>query len=217
MIRIGILTALLSVALSMANAQQTPIDISAEANTTWCNEIVANCASFPFGMQRYDGVSFSIPGDNNTANDVWAAADAAGGGSAPVSVTVPINLPNIRTVYTLMNTNWGSTQSGLLSITFTAADGTTWTSNLLGNVEIRDHNQGSFTNDISCQLPNGTERLGVVNAWTNNHGQRLDMQVFELPSSFKGQTLTSLTINDNGNENVQRSFLAAVTVSTRVP
>jgi hypothetical protein len=51
----------------------------------------------------------------------------------------------------------------------------------------------------------------------NGDGQRLDEQVFELPAAFKTQTLVSITITDSGNQGEQRSFLAALTVSTLVP
>jgi hypothetical protein len=48
-------------------------------------------------------------------------------------------------------------------------------------------------------------------------GQRLDMQIFKLPTSFAGKTLVDVTITDNGAPHVQRSFLAAMTVSTSAP
>jgi len=43
------------------------------------------------------------------------------------------------------------------------------------------------------------------------------MQIYELPASFAGKPLPSITIVDSSNTNVQRSFLAAVTVSTNAP
>jgi hypothetical protein len=206
---------MLYMSLGTANAQQYPVDISAEVNSNWCPD-VGNCSTFPFGTQKYDGVTFNIPGSATTSN-VWEAYTAAGGGSGQVSVTIPVNIANVRTVYTLMNTNWGSAQTGLLAVTFTGTNGATWTYTPLGNVDIRDYNQDGFTNSIACRLPGGVHQAGTVNAWTNGQGQRLDMQIFELPASFKGQTLSSVTITDNGASGVQRSFLAAVTVSTRVP
>ena len=205
---------MLCVSLATANAQQHPIDISAEVNANWCPNLTG-CSTYPFGLQKFDGVTFNIPGSAST-NNMWSAYEAAGERSGQVSVTIPVNVANVRTVYTLMNTVWGSTQSGLLSVTFTGTNGATWTYNPLGNVDIRDHNQSSFTNSIACRLPGGVHQAGTINAWTNGP-QRLDMQVFELPASFKTETLLSITITDNGAPLVQRSLLAAVTVSTRVP
>jgi hypothetical protein len=43
------------------------------------------------------------------------------------------------------------------------------------------------------------------------------MQIYELPATFSGQTLVSITMTDSGNTGVQRSILAALTVSTATP
>jgi hypothetical protein len=201
-----------------AKSPTTTIDISAIANATWCSEEFINCATYPFGAQTYDGIPYVIPGNaQGTVNNFWSAAIAAGGGSGTVSVTVPINVAKVKTVYTLIDTLWGSTQSGLLTITFTGSAGATWTFDPIGNVNVRDYNNGSFTDSIVCQLPGGVGKSTTINAWVNGQGQRLDEQVYELPAAFKTQTLVSMTITDSGNSGVQRSFLAAVTVSTTVP
>jgi len=210
--RVNVMATLLMLCLSLAtaSAQQHPIDISAIVNSNWCP---ADC---PFGTQKFDGVTFNIPGSAST-NNVWSAYETAGEGGGQVSVTIPVNVANVKTVYTLMNTIWGSTQKGLLSVTFTGTNGATWAYKPLGNVDIRDYNQSSFTNSIACRLPGGVHQAGTINAWTNGQGQRLDVQIFALPASFKTETLLSITITDNGASGVQRSFLAAVTVSTRGP
>jgi hypothetical protein len=223
--QISILALMICLGAALANAVTSPtttIDISSLTDTTWCGAPLGgyiNCSTFPYGEQTYDGIPFLIPGNaEGTANNVWNADQAAGGGSGTVSITVPINVAKVKTVYTLMNTYWGSTQSGLLSVTFTGSAGATWTVNLVGGTNVRDYNQnGSTTNTILCQLPNGVGKTATVNAWVNSEGQRLDAQVFELPAAFRTQTLVSMTITDSGNANEQRSFLAAVTVSTALP
>jgi len=68
----------------------------------------------------------------------------------------------------------------------------------IGNINIRDYNNGSYTDSIAaiCQE---SRSFATINAWTNGaDGQRLDEQIYELPSSFKGQTLVSVTITDSG-------------------
>jgi hypothetical protein len=212
----------LFLATGLAHAVKLPtttIDISSLSNTTWCAAEIINCSTFPFAMQTYDGIPYVIPGNaQGTANNFWSSEVAAGGGSGTVSVTVPINVAKVKTVYTLMNTLWGTTQSGLLSITFTGSAGATWTVNLVGGVNVRDYNQNSSTtNTILCQLPGAVGKTATVNAWVNGQDQRLDEQVYELPAAFRTQTLVSMTITDSGNTNEQRSFLAAVTVSTALP
>jgi hypothetical protein len=219
---ISILTLMLCLGAGLANAKAkqtlTTIDISSVANTTWCSADFINCSTFPFGEQTYDGIPYVIPGNSQgTTNNIWAAEVAAGGGSGTVSITIPVNVAKLKTVYTLMNTYWGSTQSGLLSVTFTGSNGATWTFNPIGGTNIRDYNQGSYADTIACQLPGGVGQSATINAWVNGEGQRLDEQVYELPSAFKTQTLVSITITDSGNTNEQRSFLAGVTVSTLNP
>jgi len=39
----------------------------------------------------------------------------------------------------------------------------------------------------------------------------------ELPASFNKKTLVSITVNDNGGQNLQRMIVAAVSVSTKAP
>ncbi|HEY4840753.1 MAG TPA: hypothetical protein VIH78_02235 [Terriglobales bacterium] len=221
--KISILMLTLCLGVTLAHAVKPPtttIDISSVTNNTWCAEIGQqyNCSTLPFGEQTYDGIPFLIPGNTEgTANNGWFSDEAAGGGSGTVSVTIPVNEAKVKTVYTLMNSLWGSTQSGLLSITFTGSAGATWTFDPIGGTNLRDYNNGSYTDTIACQLPNGVGKSATINAWVNGDGQRLDEQVFELPAAFRTQTLVSITITDNGNSGEQRSFLAAVTVSTALP
>jgi hypothetical protein len=116
-----------------------------------------------------------------------------------------------------MNTTDGSTDTGLLSVTFTGSGGATWTFNPIGGINIRDYNNGIYTNSIGCHLPGIAGSSATINGWNNgSDGQRLDEQIYELPASFKGQTLVSMTITDSGGS-LQRSFLAALTVSTALP
>ena len=206
---------LIFASLVTATAQQHPINISSEANGYWCEGAI-NCTTLPYGTHTYDGVTFHIPG-TATTNNFWAAAIAAKGGNAKVSVTIPVNVAGVKTVYTLMNTDWGSTAAGLLSVTFTGSGGTTWTASLRGNINVRDYNNNVYTDAIDCGLPNGLGNTTTVAAFNNGKGQRLDMQIYELPASFAGKTLQSITITDGGAQGVQRSFLAALTVSTNAP
>lgn len=116
-----------------------------------------------------------------------------------------------------MNMEWGSTAKGLLDITFTGTGGATWSYDPIGNVNIRDYNNDGYPNNIGCGLPTGPGTAATVSAFKNGKGQRLDMQIYELPATFAEQTLVSITVTDGGNSDVQRSFLAAVTVSTAAP
>jgi len=200
---------------AIASGQQTPVDLSAVANATWCGTPsgIINCSTFPTGSHTWNGVGFQIP----TPNNAWFAEVAESCGNCQVSVTIPVNVSGVKTVYTIMNTQWGSASKGLLSITFTATDESYFTYQLTGGHDIRDYNGPGMTKGIDCSIPNGVGNKGTVSAWKNGEGQRLDMQMFELPASFSSKTLASVTITDNGAYYVQRSFIAAMTVSTSAP
>jgi hypothetical protein len=209
---------ILCVGTGLANAATKTISLSSFVNDSWCGDALLGCTTFPYGTKHYDAIGYDILGNKQgTVNTAWFASKAAGEGSGTVSITIPVNVAKVKTVYTLMNTEWGSTQSGLIAITFTGSGGATWTFDLTGGVNVRDYNNGNYTDTCICQLPGGAGQTGAINAWTNNGGQRLDEQIYELPASFATQTLESITITDSGNQNVQRAILAAVTVSTTGP
>jgi len=217
--KLALMLLILGLGTGVANAGNKPIDISSFVNNSWCGENgLLGCSTFPYGTKHYNGITYDILGNKKgTVNTAWFAADAADQGSGTVSITIPVKVAKVKTVYTLMNTEWGSTQSGLITITFTGSGGATWTFALTGGVNVRDYNNGNYTNSIACQLPGGVGESATINAWVNGDGQRLDEQVYELPAAFKTQTLVSITITDSGNQGEQRSFLAALTVSTLVP
>jgi hypothetical protein len=218
---LSILLLVLCLCAGLANAADKTINISSVTNNSWCGDLGVynlNCNTFPYGTKHYNGIPFLIEGTKKgTENNGWFSDFAAGGGSGAVSVTIPVNVAKVKTVYTLMNTIWGSTEPGLLSIMFTGSEGATWIFNPIGGVNVRDYNNGNFTDTCICQLPGGVGQAGAINAWVNGLGQRLDEQIYELPAEFATQALVSITITDSGNEGVQRSFLAAVTVSTTGP
>ena len=222
--KISILALTLCLGAAFARAAASPattIDLAPYVNNSWCGDFGIynlNCNTFPFGAQHYNGVPFLIPGNKaGTANNAWFSDFAAGGGTGVVSITIPVNVANVRTVYALMNTTWGSTQPGLLTLTFTGSAGTTWTFNPITGVDVRDWNNGPYPDTIACQLPGRAGKASAINAWVNGQGQRMDEQVYELPLAFAKQRLVSITITDSGDERVQRSFLAALTVSTALP
>jgi tetrahydromethanopterin S-methyltransferase subunit C len=51
----------------------------------------------------------------------------------------------------------------------------------------------------------------------NGLGQRVDRQEFVLPASFANDTLVSVRFDDYGADNVQRVFLAGLTLEVGVP
>lgn len=206
---------ILAIALTpiAVRAAEIPIDISGVANEPWTfvgpnDFLIINGNTFPTGAQNFGGIQFAIPAD---PNNYWAAAAAAGFGPGAVSVTIPVGVYGVTSVFTLLNTMWGfAGPNAYLYITFTGSGGATETVPLVGNVNVRDYNNDGNTNAI--------DNTSTIQVWDNGRGQRLDRQEYILPAAFASQTLASITITDRGNEgsgtNGSRAVLAALTVST---
>jgi hypothetical protein len=207
---------ILAVAVSSApsvRAGEIPIDISSLANEPWTyvgpdDFLIINGSTFPTGTQNFGGVPFAIPAG---PNNYWAAGAAAGFGPGTVSLTIPVGVFGVTSVFTLLNTMWGwAGPQAYLFITFNGSNGATETVPLVGNVNVRDYNNDGNTNTIN--------NTSTIQVWDNGLGQRLDRQEYILPPAFASQALASITITDTGTEgdgtNGSRAVLAAVTVST---
>ncbi len=170
-------------------------------------EDVIGGGAFPTGSQVLGGVPFEL--GSSGANDWgWNANFATG--VNPRTIDIPVGVYGVTTVYTLMNTFWGTATASLARIEFIGSGDGDWTFDLWGNNDIRDYNALTYTNSI--QPP-------TVQVWSNA-GQRLDMQVFDLPATFLDETLVTVRLIDNGGTNLQRLFLAGITVNqqeTAVP
>jgi hypothetical protein len=205
---------LIAIVLSaaVARAGEVTVDLSSLANEPWTfsgpgGAGIINGNTFPTGAQNFGGVPFAISAG---PNNYWNGAAAANFGSGTVSLTIPVGVYGVTSVFTLLNTIWGwAGPTPYLYITFTGSNGATETVPLVGNVRVRDYNNDGNTNTIN--------NTSTVQVWDNGLGQRLDRQEFILPATFATQTLTSVTITDTGNQgngtNGSRAALAALTVS----
>lgn len=152
-------------------------------------------------------VPFDIVGDGN---DVWSSTVGDYAGTKTLNVTT--DLFGVDKIYTLINTFWGSSITGLTSITFNATNSVSQTFELTGGVEIRDFASTSFSNTTTS--PN-------TSLWhLNDSGYsvaRLDMQVFDLEDAFLSETLTSIVLEDKGlhyqalGQYAHRAFVAGIT------
>lgn len=121
----------------------------------------------------------------------------------PFSITIPVNLTNVTTVYTLINSAFGTLNQTIGSITFVGLNNS-YVYNLIEGVNVRDHNNGNYVN-IATDLA-GTATFG-------DGSVRLDMQAIVLPASFASDTLTAMIFtSNNSNALGQPLFAAAVSV-----
>jgi hypothetical protein len=168
-------------------------------------------------LQTYtDGSYYPLGGTSVTVGGIpFTLAHYSGGGtgilqtspasqSSPSSFDIPVNIPNASVVYTLINSAFG--QLGYLdgTVVFHASNGATATFDLVQGTNIRDHYNGMFNNEIAAGTPSISFGGGV----------RLDEQIFVLPSSFAGATLTDIELNGFGDYPTGQPFLAAITVVT---
>ena len=156
-------------------------------------------AALPVGSVALGGVPFTIP---TTGNNYWHSVSA--GGPNPRSIEVRPNLPGVVEVHTLINTYWGLPgPTAYAWLEFFGSDGAYFRKDLIGDVDIRDFNQLSFTNNI-----NGTTTTNVVTAGSH----RLDKQRIDLPADFHDESLVRIRLSDNGSDGSARTFLVGVSV-----
>lgn len=167
-------------------------------------------SSFPEGNVVLGGVPFNIPvGGNNE----WGSGNGAGGGSGNDGqwiLDVPILKFGITTVYTLINTHWGTAQGGRMLVEFFGSDGAYFQKDLIGNDDIRDWNlYPAFTTQI-----NGITTVNVVYEPVGKDGNPdvMDMQIFALPGDFHDETLQQIRITDNRATFIHSGIVSGITV-----
>ena len=147
-----------------------------------------------------------VPFDVGAAgtNRMWVSECGIGGGSScGDTLAISTNVTHAVGVYTLINTAWGvNAPSGTVTLSFSG--GGTEVVTLVGGVDIRDHNQASWPNVVTS--PN------TVTVFDNG-SRRLDRQFIPVLSSFSGQTLTGIGIQDIVPGHASDLLVTGVTVA----
>lgn len=170
---------------------------------TWTDGSAYN-PLFPSSSPTFAGVPFQFQSDINN-NTIFFGGTLAN--PAADTLDIPVNQYGVGTVYTLINTAYGSLGADVGSITFNGTGGLTYTVELVEGVNVRDHFYGGFVNTISD--PSATEAVFGVSTPGNAH---FDMQTFTLPSQFSTATLTDIEFFSVTDESGGKPFLAAATV-----
>ena len=147
------------------------------------------------------GVDFTLLPDGTTASSTGIIQTPSG----TSSYDMPVNITGASTVYTLINSVYGTFGDTVGSVEFKGANGADATFNLVEGTNIRDHYNDGYNNSIAS---------GTPSASFGNGADRLDMQTFELPGSFANTNLTDIIFNGSGGNPQGEPFLAAVTVAT---
>lgn len=192
-----------------AQAGFITVDLSPYTNARIQN-YQPSAAGYPEGMVTLGGVPFNI--QTVGGNNAWNAEVVSG--PYPHVLSVAMNIQNVQTVYTLINTFYGQPgPASYVELEFFGSSGAYYRKDLIGNEDVRDHFNAFWTNSI-----NGTS---TVNVYSSGGGflseSRLDMQRINLPSSFQGQTLTEFRLTSTGGVLISDASIQGLTVQTTEP
>lgn len=134
--------------------------------------------------------------------------DSAGNNSFIGTLTIPVGIYGVATVYTLMNTATGQLGAQVGTLTAIGSNGAIQSFALIEGDNIRDHYYGNYVNSISANYVS----LNVAGG-SQPGTAHLDMQAFALNSEFAQQTLTSITFSGAGGNPQGVPFIAGLTVS----
>ena len=199
--KLGAAALLALMLLPVAHAEiYTPVDLPLNemgANIrNWSGGSVYN-ALYPNSSQTLAGVPFQFASNANGNNVISSGTHI-----------IPVGIDDVRTVYTLINTAWGSPGALVGSLTFISTDGDSFTANLIEGYNVRDHYYGGYVNTTSS--PDTIDAVWGINAPGYAH---LDLQIFSLPESFWEETLDRIVFVSSGGYS-GAPFLAALTVGT---
>ena len=201
----------LATAAFAAHGQYLELNITNQFNANI--QTYANGANYQVGGSQLNvgSVPFSLGLYNNTPGTTGTIQTPNNGLTNSFTFTVPANT-YATSLYTLINTSWGEPGYFEGDVVVKAANGATATLNLVDGSNVRDHNNGMFVNTLSDPTVVSTYFINQVANSTN--GQvRLDMQTLVLPSSFNGQTISTITFNGVGYGEPDGSpFLTAMTL-----
>jgi hypothetical protein len=207
-------TLLLGLALMLAGADLATAALSftqLDLNGNYRLSSSGSIAGFPLGNSTYlGGVPFT---QNDLQGQVWNGAYLSDGvtqsGSSVQTLTINTNVADARGFYSVINTWWGQPgPSSYASLTFNFSDSSSFTKNLVGNVDIRDFNYQTVT--YTNQINNTTTRNVYLNPGSS-YAQ--DRQWFDF-GAYSGKTLSSVTFTDSGNWGFQRYLVSGATVQS---
>lgn len=205
-------TATFSISQNNSFPYNETVDLSSIVNST------DNPNSPPTGSITHGGIPFYVSSPNTS----WNSHIAVGLGSGVVSTTIDIPCPkSVDAIYTLINTGWGETNPNVimtyLELNFT--NGASAQIPLDGDLNIRDHRDYNFANNIGSSTNNGFP-ITTQKVWStiyNGDEYRRDMQTITIPSPYNSYYLNSVTLIDSGDNGVHRSFITGLTLHATAP
>lgn len=185
-----------------------PLPTLTENLLTWTDG-AAYAPLFPSSRQTLGGIPFEFQTDASGNNIFYGGTLAS---PVDAELHIPVNRFGVTSVYTLINSAYGTSGSIVGAVTLKGSAGDEFVVDLVEGVNVRDHYYGSFVNGITD--PSVT--LAVFGDPSPGHAH-FDLQVLSLPGAFASQTLEEIvffTTAPGGAPNPYgKAFLAAVTVA----
>jgi hypothetical protein len=195
----------------------TNIDLTSYFNGNWSSEI--NGAAIQAGAESVTGST----GSGLSFSDPTGAYVEVAGFDPPVSITgLSIALNSDAEVNSLLNNFFGD-GTGVVegTLVFTNSLDQTATFSLEAGNTIRDYNNDGFQNGLNGTNSDPADGVVTAQSWWNTGDagttgdeeptSRLDAQTFDLPASWAGTNLVSITLSDTLG-NVGQDVLSAVQV-----
>ena len=160
-------------------------------------------AGVPFGLASYGGgTSLGVVQSPNSGAITLTSPTAYS-----FTIAVPAGT-EATALYSLANSTYGQAGTLLGSITVTGTGGETGVLNLAEDNNIRDYNNGIWEDTLT--------NTSVVSTYFGGGAARLDMQVLDLPPTFDGDTIASITFagtayGDYNGEGPGSAFIAGLT------
>jgi hypothetical protein len=200
--------------VSVVEAAFIPIDITEVSNL---NIQQVKNPNYPDG---HFVTSFGVPFDIGTdTNNAWGSGNGitgAGGNHGWWSTSINIHESNVRTIYTLADTDWGMNGLRWFSVTANFDNGNALTWQYTDGQQLRDWNL------IFADQVNGTDTNEVVRVssplWVRDgNPDVLDMQTLHVPEAFHDATLETLELTDYRETFTHSAFVAGITLSDDDP
>lgn len=196
------------VATAWTPASADTVDLSSIVNSDLTGYTNGSVYPQNGGPLTIGGINFelsTLPGGHTGV----AQLNANPQDGSPQSFTIPVSITGAGIVYTVVNSSFGVFDKYAGQITFNGLLGETVTYTYTEGDNIRDH----ATTGFNIVAPNvyATKDFG--------DGDRLDVQKFILPSSFDGDTITSIVFSYDTSIGTTspgdgEAFLAAITTTT---
>jgi hypothetical protein len=222
--RLSLVAVAALVAAFSAQAQYTEINLSSYVNDNLNASPYFDNGDFPSGGTTLDvgAVPFGLASDGGgtTLGIVQSPNGGAVNLTSPTTFDFTFSVPSgtqATALYSLANSTYGAAGTLVGSLTVNGTKGETATLNLTEGSNIRDYNNGIWEDSLSDST--------VVSTSFGGGAARLDMQVLDLPSSFNGDTIASVTFDGTAYGNYNSfgpgsAFIAGLTledVSSSVP